>query len=83
MPSRLACLHGEAITPLSKVFWRVLRQLGVWSHPLYLAYKATQTAISDVRDVVPECVIKLSYPISATSIFKKKMFADFPFHVYK
>ena len=56
------------MTTVSKVL-RVLRQLGVWSHPLYLAYKATQMAISDVRDVMPECVIKVSYPISTTSQF--------------
>ena len=27
---------------LNRKFWRVLRQLGVWSHPLYLNEKLTQ-----------------------------------------
>ena len=51
---------------LYRKFWQVLRQLGVWSYPQYLAYKATQTAVSDVRDVMPECVIKVRYLISFT-----------------
>ena len=38
-------------------FWRVLRQLGLWSHPLYLSEKAAHTSVSDVREVMPKCVV--------------------------
>ena len=54
----LACMEKKY--NLYRKFWRVLRQLGIWSHSLYLAYKATQTAVSDVRDIMPQCVITVS-----------------------
>ena len=41
-------------------FWTLLGQLGVWNHPLYLEYKLTKTAIHDKRDVMPDCVLRVS-----------------------
>ena len=57
------CLHGEAISTVLKV---LASAEAVWGLEPPSLYKATLTAISDVRDVMPECVIKVSYPISST-----------------
>ena len=45
---------------LYRKFWRVLRQLGVWSHPLYLNEKMAHTTLTDVREVMPKCVVTVS-----------------------
>ena len=45
---------------LYRKFWRVLRQLGVWSHPLYLNEKVLHTTLADVREVMPKCVTTVS-----------------------
>ena len=62
-------LRGSAAEGLSNIpkryklynkFWTLLKQLGVWSHPEYLTYKATKASVNDKRDVMPECVLKVS-----------------------
>ena len=62
-------LRGFAAEGLSNVpkryklynrFWTLLTQLGEWSHPEYLTYKATKASVKDKRDVMPECVLKVS-----------------------
>ena len=45
---------------LYRKFWRVLRQLGVWSHPLFLNEKMAHTTLTDVREVMPKCVVTVS-----------------------
>ena len=45
---------------LYRKFWRVLRQLGVWSHPLYLNEKMLHTTSADVWEVMPKCVTTVS-----------------------
>ncbi len=40
---------------LYKKFWTLLGNLGVWNHPLYMAYKITKTSVHDRRDVMPDC----------------------------
>ena len=46
---------------LYRKFWRVLRQLGVWSHPLYLNEKMAHTTLTDVREVMPKCFVTVSW----------------------
>ena len=45
---------------LYRRFWTLLGQLGVWNHPTYLAIKLAKTTGNDCRDVMPDCVIKVS-----------------------
>ncbi len=46
---------------LYRKYWTLLGQLGVWNHPLYMAYKVTKTSAHDKRDVMPDCVLRVSY----------------------
>ena len=46
---------------LYKKFWILLDQLGVWNDPYYLALKVTKTSINDRRDVMPSCIVTVSY----------------------
>ncbi len=41
-------------------YWKLVGYLGVWHYPLYLAYKATKTTVHNKRDVIPECVLRVS-----------------------
>ena len=45
---------------LYRRFWTLLGKLGVWNHPSYIAYKCTKTSVLDSRDVMPECVLRVS-----------------------
>jgi len=54
----IVCLEKKC--NLYRKFWRVLKQLGVWSHPLYLAYKATKATFHDIRNIMPDCVTTVS-----------------------
>lgn len=58
---------SKRFTRYSK-FWTLLGQLGVWSHPLYLEYKQTKTAIHDKREVMPDCVLRVSHNLKLTNI---------------
>ena len=39
---------------LYRKYYRVLRHLGVWTHPLYLNEKVAHTILTDVREVMPK-----------------------------
>ena len=45
--------------PLYHNFWRVLSELGVWRHEEYLARKVLRTSVSDVREIMPTCVLNV------------------------
>ena len=45
--------------PLYSNFWRVLNELGVWRHEEYLARKVLRTSVSDVREIMPTCVLNV------------------------
>ncbi len=45
---------------LYRKYWKLVGDLGVWHHPLYLAYKATKTTVHNKRDVISECVLRVS-----------------------
>ena len=46
---------------LYRKFWWVLRRLGLWSHPLYPSEKTAHTNVSDVRVVIPKCVVTIIF----------------------
>ncbi len=48
---------------LYRKFWTLLGNLGVWNHPLYMAYKITKTSVHDRRDVMPDCVLRVSFKL--------------------
>ena len=43
------------------LFWRTLKDLGVWRDEEYLQRKQEKTVIGDRRDIMPDCVIIVSY----------------------
>ena len=45
--------------PLYRKFWRVMNELGVWRHEEYLARKVLRTSVSDVREIMPTCVLNV------------------------
>ena len=45
---------------LYRRFWTLLGKLGVWNHLSYIVYKCTKTSVLDSRDVMPECVLRVS-----------------------
>ena len=45
---------------LYRKFWTLLGQLGVWNHPDYITHKQTKTSILDSRDVMSDCVLRVS-----------------------
>ena len=62
-------LRGSAEANLSNItkrfrlyrrFWTLLGQLGLWNHPQYIEYKQTKTSVLDCRDVMPDCVLRVS-----------------------
>ena len=42
------------------MFWKVLKDLGVWRDEEYLRRKQDQTVWDDRRDILPHCVIAVS-----------------------
>jgi hypothetical protein len=60
----LSWLRGSAAPSLAnntkryklyKQFWKLLKQLGLWSHPVYASRKSLLTTLQDPREVMPEC----------------------------
>jgi len=45
---------------LYRKFWRLLKDLGVWRDREYLMRKAAKTSREDRREIIPDCVIKVS-----------------------
>ena len=45
--------------PLYRKFWRVCRDIGIWKHNDYLQRKAQRTSRDDVREIMPECILKV------------------------
>ena len=52
-PSQKICIIQKVLAGL--------RQLGVWSHPLYLNERVAHTTLTDIREVMPKCVVTVSY----------------------
>ena len=46
---------------LYRKYYRVLRHLGVWTHPLYLNEKVAHTILTDVREVMPKWVVTVIF----------------------
>ena len=46
---------------LYRKFLTLLGQLGVWNHPEYLDYKHIKTSVLDSRDVMCNCVLRVSF----------------------
>ena len=51
--------NAHKMYPPYRKFWKVLNDLGVWWHDQYLARKALQTCVEDVREVMPTCVLNV------------------------
>eukprot|EP00731_Ephydatia_muelleri_P017073 Em0010g171a len=50
---------------LYQQFWKLLKDLGLWDHPTYLARKGLVTHPLDRREIMPKCVqneIRIRYP---------------------
>ena len=45
---------------LYRLFWRSLKDLGLWRDEEYLARKEIRTSRDDKRDIIPKCVITVS-----------------------
>ena len=54
---------------LYKMFWRLLRDVGLWMDDEYLARKERRTAMYDKREMIPTCVITVSHYFSIPSGF--------------
>ncbi len=70
-------LRGSAVANLGNLckrfkmyrkFWTLLSVLGVWKHPLYILHKNTKTTAQDRRDVMPTCVLRVSFKYFCTYI---------------
>ena len=49
---------------LYKKFWGLLKDIGLWSHPEYVARKVRRTAVDDQREMIPHCIVKVSILIA-------------------
>ena len=54
--------NSEKRHMLYKKFWRCLSTIGVWNDEIYLRRKEEQTARNDRREIIPSCIIEVSYP---------------------
>ena len=45
-----------------KQFWKLLKDLGMWDHPTYLARKGLVTHPLDRREIMPKCVQNVNDP---------------------
>ena len=48
---------------LYQMFWRLLRDLGLWQDQQYLRQKEARTVRDDRRDIMPECVLTVNNSI--------------------
>ena len=55
--------NSEKRHMLYKKFWRCLSTLGVWKDEGYLQHKETRTAREDKRDIMPKCIVVVSYKL--------------------
>lgn len=55
--------NSEKRHMLYKKFWRCLSTLGVWKDEGYLQHKETRTAREDKRDIMPKCIVEVSYKL--------------------
>lgn len=46
---------------LYRKFWRTLKGLGLWDNAEYLARKELRTTRDDRREIIPDCVITVSF----------------------
>lgn len=53
---------------LYRKFWRTLKALGLWQDEEYLSRKALRTARDDKRDIIPDCVIKVTYILQSYTV---------------
>ena len=66
-PSWLRGSAGPCLANASKryklyhKFWSLLAKLGVWDEPIYVALKETFTSSNDRREVMPVCILDVSY----------------------
>ena len=66
-PSWLRGSAGACLANASKryklyhKFWSLLAKLGVWHEPIYVALKETFTSSNDRREVMPVCILDVSY----------------------
>ena len=47
---------------LYQQFWKLLKDLGLWDHPTYLARKGLVTHPLDRREIMPKCVQNVNDP---------------------
>lgn len=45
---------------LYKMYWKVLKDLGVWGDEEYLKKKEARTSRDDRREIIPKCIITVS-----------------------
>ena len=51
--------NAEKRHRLYRMFWGLLKDLGLWRDEEYLHKKSQRTVIDDRRDILPHCVIKV------------------------
>ena len=49
---------------LYRQFWRALKDLGLWSDGRYLTRKREVTLLTDPREIIPVCIVNVSYIIN-------------------
>ena len=52
--------NNEKRHRLYHLFWKLLKDLGVWRDTEYLGRKAQRTTRDDRRDILPQCVIEVN-----------------------
>ena len=52
--------NSEKHHRLYRLFWKLLKDLGVWHDAEYLERKAERTTRDDRRDILPQCVIEVN-----------------------
>lgn len=60
---------------LYRKFWKELKKRGMWEHPEYLERKRKKTSIDDPREILPPCVIQVSFKTTITWRYMTR-----PFH---
>lgn len=51
---------------LYRKFWKELKKRGLWERPEYLDKKRKKTSIDDPREILPPCVIQVSFKATIT-----------------
>ena len=58
---------------LYRLFWKLLKDLGVWGDEEYLQRKEGRTVRDDRREIIPACIITVS-DITNSSYVKRRTF---------